>query len=228
MPGFLTWAPYNTIFLIESFIINILNYTPEYSTAMAQNVSILPHCIQPAAIQGIAAVECQDLSCACHSFKFLNALEQSLLVSCDDSGIALALESARRYCTKANPGLASDRSADIAATVVTFTILAIASVILRVWSRRLAHVRLGWDDWFIFCGLVSTLGCNALLLAGIAVGEGRHPFMVDPYIAALSVKYSIPLIWLAVRISQSLAATSFVIDFRRKICVESHSQDKIC
>ena len=161
---------------------------------MAQDASILPQCVQSAAIQGMAMVGCpQSLDCACHSLKFLNLLQVSILTSCDSEDQALALSTARQYCAKANPDLLSSRTTVIYTTIIVFATLAIASVILRFWARRAATTQLGWDDWFVAAGLVFGLASDALVLVGLSFGGARHSFMVNP--TAITLKTNLATDW---------------------------------
>ena len=163
---------------------------------MAQNVSILPQCLQPAATQDIAAVGCQQsLACACNSLKFLGLLEKSILALCDLTDQALAFSSTRQYCTKVDPGLASNRNTVVKTTTIIFTILAIVSVILRFWSRRLTNARLGWDDFFVVAALLCSLVVDGLVLEGTNLGETNHEFMVNPNGTVITQKTQLASLW---------------------------------
>lgn len=163
---------------------------------MAQITSILPQCIQPAATQGITAVNCQSLACACKSSEFLYLLEQAILTSCDTTNQALAFSSARNYCTKVDPGLKSYRGAAIIATTVIFTLLAILAVILRFWARKLGEARFGWDDWLVAAALLCALGYDGLAPAGLRTGEGQHQFMVNPQVGDTDQHNQYSSLWL--------------------------------
>ena len=149
---------------------------------MAQDEYILPQCIQSTATQAMAAVGCgSSFNCACHSFKFLNLLKLSIATSsCKPADQALAISLARRYCTDVNPSLLDTRTTSVYATNIVFVVLAIAAVVLRFYSRKLARARLGWDDWFVAASLVFALATDALVLVGLSFGGARHSFMNDP------------------------------------------------
>lgn len=148
---------------------------------MAQTVSVLPQCIQPVALQGIAGVGCHgSLDCACHSLRFLNLLKLSIPTSCEPADQAWALSSVRQYCVSVNPSLTDSRTSLVYAITIVFAILAIISVILRFYSRRLATAHLGWDDWFVAGGLLFTLATDALVIVGLSYGGARHSFMNNP------------------------------------------------
>ena len=149
---------------------------------MAQALSILPQCVQPAAIQGIAFVGCrQSLECACHSFVFLHFLQLSILTSsCNPMDLQIALDAARQYCSSVNPSL-KDSKATLLQIIVTICMtLALLAVILRFWSRKIANVRIGRDDWLIVLALIFALAVDVLIFVSIADGGGRHSFMIDP------------------------------------------------
>ena len=54
----------------------------------------------------------------------------------------------------------------IAVHVLVYT-LAVATVALRFYARRMARVRYGWDDWLILIGLVSCII--------FPIEAGKHP-----------------------------------------------------
>lgn len=55
-----------------------------------------------------------------------------------------------------------NRTTEIVAPTLVFLAIAYAAVFFRYKSRRLAHLRLDVDDWWIGTGLVRTL-CQTLL-----------------------------------------------------------------
>ena len=180
---------------------------------MAQNATILPQCVQSTAVQEIAAAGCeQSLNCACHSLEFLNNLKVSILTSCEGADIALALSSARQYCTKVNPGLKSSRTTEVYSTVIVFAVLAAASVILRFLSRKIANLRLGWDDWLVAGALVFGLASDALQLVGLSFGGGRHSFMNNP--SAVTLKTNLATDWVFT-VSSVLIRLSILALYRR-------------
>lgn len=147
---------------------------------MAQDITILPACIRSRASQAMASVGCQEsFDCACHSLKFLAVLKFSIPSACAEEDQRLAMSTARDYCSKVNPGLMDTKTATVLAVFIIFTILALTSVALRFWARRMAAAHLGWDDWFIVAGLLFVLASDALVLAGLSSGMSRHTFMVD-------------------------------------------------
>ncbi|KAL8691723.1 MAG: hypothetical protein Q9218_003116 [Villophora microphyllina] len=149
---------------------------------MAQDISILPECIQPVILKSIEAVGCQgSLDCACHNLIFLNHFAEAVATSsCGTSDQALAIFSGRELCATANPSLNDNRSTAVCAVYIVFGTLAITAVLLRFYSRRLIGTRVGWDDWFAVAALVAAWGTDALTLVNLNDGLGRHDFMLDP------------------------------------------------
>ena len=162
---------------------------------MAEIVTILPQCVQSVAVQGITAVGCdRSLDCACHSLKFLNHLQLSIVTSsCSPEDMQSALGSARHYCSAVNPSLRDTRITLLYSTVLSFTVLALLAVILRFWSRRVAKIHLGWDDWFIIPALFSAVAVDTQLLLGTRYGGARHSFMVIP--TSVTLKTQLATAW---------------------------------
>ncbi|KAI4182442.1 MAG: hypothetical protein L6R41_005980 [Letrouitia leprolyta] len=143
----------------------------------------------------MADVGCQQsFDCACHNLKFLNVLKASIPNTCPEEDQDFAISVARDYCSSVNPGLRDTKTAPVLATVIVFAILAIASVTLRFWARKIAAAHFGWDDWFIAAGLLFALASDAVILAGVCWGIGRHTFMVDQ--VTLGLKSFIATHWM--------------------------------
>lgn len=159
-----------------------LKATLERMVLMDQDVIILPQCTPAAATQGMAAVGCQQVfACACKSLPSLNMLEISILssTSCSTSDQELAFSPARSYCTKVNPSLLDTRRTNFSIGSLRVHLLVLISVALRFWPRSIVQARPGWDDGFVVAGLIFALGVNALMPAGLHLGESRHQFVVD-------------------------------------------------
>ena len=49
----------------------------------------------------------------------------------------------------------SDESAAVLALMIVFMVLSVFSIALRLISRRIAHLKLWWDDYFVIASLAS-------------------------------------------------------------------------
>ena len=167
------------------------------SSLVTRDVSILPQCIQAPALQILSQVGCADgdLNCACHNRKFLAGLQVSIYESCPPSDIASAFSSARKYCTTVNPGLNANRNAELVIPIVIFMVLAIFSVMLRFYARRISKAHLGKDDWLAALSLVFGIATDILNLYGLRNGEGHHQFMVDLNQLETSQKSLLATVW---------------------------------
>ncbi|KAI6779238.1 uncharacterized protein J7T54_007765 [Emericellopsis cladophorae] len=64
--------------------------------------------------------------------------------------------------------------------VVSVTVLALCSTVLRVVSRRLNSQKLWWDDWMILFSMGWNLVVVGFIFAMYASGMGLHADLVDP------------------------------------------------
>jgi hypothetical protein len=66
--------------------------------------------------------------------------------------------------------------------------VAVVSVLLRFWVRRLTKNSLGMDDWMILAGMLSTGVYTALNIVMITHGMGRHIWWLDDAMAFTKVR----------------------------------------
>lgn len=67
-------------------------------------------------------------------------------------GISTATQSlAKQLC----PVLKENRTPEVVSVMIVITVLALASVIFRVVSRKIGHVKFWWDDYLILFVMVS-------------------------------------------------------------------------
>ena len=63
----------------------------------------------------------------------------------------------------------SDQQTSAFAVGGMVVILAIISVILRIWARISTRLGLGWDDWLILCAVVLAVFTAGILLWGMFI-----------------------------------------------------------
>lgn len=72
-----------------------------------------------------------------------------------------------------------NRTTEIVAPTLVFLAIAYAAVFFRYKSRRLAHLRLDVDDWWIGTGLIATTCYILVYYLSIIYGMGRHLIFND-------------------------------------------------
>ncbi|KAL8666377.1 MAG: hypothetical protein Q9168_007492 [Polycauliona sp. 1 TL-2023] len=81
----------------------------------------------------------------------------------------------------APPGGDVDLRAGYMAGIIVMTVVAVAIVWLRMYTRAFVSHNLGWDDWIMFVASLITILTNAFLINAYRLGLGRHLFYVPPY-----------------------------------------------
>lgn len=67
-----------------------------------------------------------------------------------------------------------DRTDELRRIFVALIPLATIAVLLRLCSRRIARIRLWWDDYMTVASLIFAVGLNAAFLLGTYHGLGKH------------------------------------------------------
>ena len=88
--------------------------------------------------------------------------------------LADTLAAAGKLCVSAIPSLVESRASELSAYIATIMVLAILSVLLRLFARSISGAKLRWDDFFIILALVMTIGLDINSFYSIKYGAGRH------------------------------------------------------
>ena len=65
--------------------------------------------------------------------------------------------------------------------VITLGVLALTSLVCRLWCRRMQQMTLWWDDHLICVGCVLSLGCMTEVLCMVVYGGlGQHIDRLSP------------------------------------------------
>ncbi|KFY47069.1 hypothetical protein V495_02109 [Pseudogymnoascus sp. VKM F-4514 (FW-929)] len=106
------------------------------------------------------------------------------------------------------------RGAEIVAIGTVFTTMAAILVSLRFFARFVIIRSPGWDDFLIFCSMVTSIALTALTAKQVRYGLGRHQASLAPEVALENLK----ALWQAIivyYISLGFVKSSIIVQYLR-------------